>query len=70
MGRLRGVGCHSLIRNEPAKRACLRCDRKFDSLGPLNRICPQCAYVVNHDKSPKERRVSFPCTRRRKLIEW
>ena len=51
MSRKARVGCHQLIRQDPKIRVCLRCDKKFQSLGPLNRLCSYCASDVNRDRS-------------------
>jgi len=33
-------------KNEPAKRSCLKCEKKFDSYNRFNRLCPDCLPVV------------------------
>lgn len=35
------------------RRACLRCDRVFDSVGPHNRVCKPCKQVMDAGPTPE-----------------
>jgi hypothetical protein len=35
------------------ERSCLRCDKRFMSLGPGNRLCKTCTAVLYADPSPE-----------------
>lgn len=41
------------VRKQVARRVCLRCNQKFLSRGPGNRICPDCTRINNRLDVPE-----------------